>query len=68
MKAMAATLRQAVPHLIDLSPTLTEALTEAEATIQTIGGITGAELILSRGCARELFCQILLYGPTAARW
>jgi hypothetical protein len=43
-------------------------LTEAEATIQTIGGITGAELILSRGCARELFCQILLYGPTAARW
>ena len=40
MMAMAATLRQAVPQLIDLSPTLTEALTEIEATIQTIGGIT----------------------------
>jgi len=50
MKAMAATLRQAVPQLIDLSPTLTEALTEVEATIQTIGGITGAMLARSR-CA-----------------
>lgn len=48
MKAMAATLRQAVPQLIDLSPTLTEALTEVEATIQTIGGITGAMLVRSR--------------------
>jgi hypothetical protein len=48
MKAMAATLRQAVPQLIDLSPTLTEALTEVEATIQTIGGITGAMLARSR--------------------
>jgi hypothetical protein len=51
MIAMAATLRQAVPQLIDLSPTLTEALTEIEATIQTIGGITGAMLVRSRGCA-----------------
>ena len=50
MKAMAATLRQAVPQLIDLSPTLTEALTEVEATIQTIGGLTGAMLVRS-GCA-----------------
>jgi hypothetical protein len=49
MMAMAATLRQSVPHLIDLSPTLTEALTEIEATIQTIGGITGAMLVRSRG-------------------
>jgi hypothetical protein len=49
MKAMAATLRQAVPQLIDLSPTLTEALTEVEATIQTIGGLTGAMLVRS-GC------------------
>ncbi|HYZ71696.1 MAG TPA: hypothetical protein VE641_01370 [Chthoniobacterales bacterium] len=53
MKAMAATLRQAVPLLIHLSPTLTEALTEIEATIQTIGGVTGAGLSLSRGCARR---------------
>jgi hypothetical protein len=51
MMAMAATLRQAVPQLIDLSPTLTEALTEIEATIQTIGGIDGAMLVQSRGCA-----------------
>jgi len=48
MMAMAATLRQAVPQLIDLSPTLTEALTEIEATIQTIGGIAGAILAHSR--------------------
>ena len=48
MLSMAATLRQAVPHLIDLSPTLTEALSEIEATIQTIGGITGAILTKSR--------------------
>jgi len=52
MMAMAATLRQAVPQLIDLSPTLNEALTEIEATIQTIGGITGEILVRSRGCAR----------------
>jgi hypothetical protein len=39
MLCMAAALRQAVPELIDLSPTLTEALGEIEATIQTIGGI-----------------------------
>jgi hypothetical protein len=52
MIAMAATLRQAVPQLIDLSPTLTEALSEIEATIQTIGGITGAMVVRSRGCAR----------------
>jgi hypothetical protein len=51
MKAIAARLRQAVPQLIDLSPTLTEALTEVEATIQTIGGITGAMLVRSR-CAQ----------------
>jgi hypothetical protein len=50
MKAMAATLRQAVPQLIDLSPTLTEALAEVEATIQMVGGITGAVLVRSR-CA-----------------
>ncbi|HEX6567052.1 MAG TPA: hypothetical protein VF020_22365 [Chthoniobacterales bacterium] len=50
MMAMAATLRQAVPQLIDLSPTLNEALTEIEATIQTIGGVTGGMLVRSRGC------------------
>lgn len=50
MKAMAATLRQAVPQLIKLSPTLTEALTEIEATIQTIGGITGAMVVGSHRC------------------
>jgi len=49
MMAMAATLRQVVPQLIDLSPTLTEALSEIEATIQTIGGIAGAMLVRSRG-------------------
>jgi hypothetical protein len=54
MMAMAATLRQAVPQLIDLSPTLTEALTEIEATIQTIGGIAGAMLVRSRACARSI--------------
>jgi hypothetical protein len=36
MKSMAATLRRAVPHLIDLSPTLTEALAEIEETIHAI--------------------------------
>jgi hypothetical protein len=36
MKSMAATLRQAVPHLVNLSPTLTEALIEIEATIKAI--------------------------------
>jgi hypothetical protein len=51
---MAATLKQAVPQLIDLSPTLTEALAEIEATIQTIGGIAGAILVRSRGCARSI--------------
>jgi hypothetical protein len=51
MLAMAATLRQAVWQLIDLSPTLNEALTEIEATVQMIGGITGAMLASSRGCA-----------------
>jgi hypothetical protein len=54
MLAMAATLRQAVPHLIDLSPTLTEALTEIEATIQTIGGITDALLGQAQICARHI--------------
>jgi hypothetical protein len=44
MLAMAATLRQAVPELIDLSPKLAEALAEIEATIQTIGGINVARL------------------------
>jgi hypothetical protein len=52
MMAMAATLKQAVPQLIDLSPTSTEALAEIEATIQTIGGIAGAILVRSCGCAR----------------
>jgi hypothetical protein len=42
MNSMAATLRRAVPRLIDLSPTLTEALTEIEGTIRTIAG-TGAQ-------------------------
>jgi hypothetical protein len=51
MMAMGATLRQAVPQLIDLSPTLNEALTEIEATIQTIGGVTGALLVRSQGCS-----------------
>ena len=50
MMAMAATLRQAVPQLMDLSPTLNEALTEIEATVQMIGGITGGMLVRSRGC------------------
>jgi hypothetical protein len=36
MKSMAATLRQAVPHLVNLSPTLTEALIEIEGTIKAI--------------------------------
>ncbi|MBV8816645.1 MAG: hypothetical protein JO271_19325 [Verrucomicrobia bacterium] len=41
MMAMAANLRRAVPQLIELSPTLTEALTEIEAAIQMIGGVNG---------------------------
>jgi hypothetical protein len=55
MMAMAATLRRAVPQLINLSPTLTEVLGQIEATIQTIGGISGALLQLrnSRDCATE---------------
>jgi hypothetical protein len=36
MKSMATTLRRAVPKLVSLSPTLTEALTEIEGTIQRI--------------------------------
>jgi hypothetical protein len=44
MMAMAATLRRAVPELIDLSPTLSEALIEIEASIQAIGGINVATL------------------------
>jgi hypothetical protein len=36
LKAMAGTLRQAVPKLVNLSPTLAEALTEIERTIQKI--------------------------------
>lgn len=36
LKAMAETLRQAVPKLMDLSPTLAEALVEIESTIQKI--------------------------------
>jgi hypothetical protein len=55
MMAMAATLRQTVPHLIDLSPTLTEALTEIEATIQMIGGITDA--VLCRRAIEPLICK-----------
>ena len=34
LKAMAGTLRQAVPKLVNLSPTLAEALVEIESTIQ----------------------------------
>jgi hypothetical protein len=48
MLAMAATLRKAVPELIDLSPKLAEALAEIEATIQTIGGINVARLTNTR--------------------
>jgi hypothetical protein len=44
MMAMAATLRRAVPELIDLSPSLSEALREIEAAIQAIGGINLATL------------------------
>jgi hypothetical protein len=36
MKSMATTLRRAVPKLVSLSPTLTEALIEIEGTIQRI--------------------------------
>jgi hypothetical protein len=36
LKSMAETLRRAVPKLVTLSPTLAEALTEIEDTIQTI--------------------------------
>jgi hypothetical protein len=36
LKAMAGTLRQAVPKLVNLSPTLAESLTEIERTIQKI--------------------------------
>jgi hypothetical protein len=36
LKAMAKTLRQAVPKLVDLSPTLAESLVEIERTIQKI--------------------------------
>jgi hypothetical protein len=54
MMAMAATLRQAVPQLFDLSPTLTEALTEIEATIQTIGGIAGVKLARSGAGAQQI--------------
>jgi hypothetical protein len=62
MMSMAATLRQAVPELIDLSPTLTEALSEIEATIQTIGGITGA--ILSRSTANRNAKKEVLRRPS----
>jgi len=48
MLAMAATLRKAVPELIDLSPKLAEALAEIEATIQTIGGMNVARLANTR--------------------
>jgi hypothetical protein len=54
MMAMAATLRQTVPQLFDLSPTLTEALTEIEATIQTIGGIAGVKLARSGAGAQQI--------------
>jgi len=36
LKAMAGTLRQAVPKLVNLSPTLAESLTEIERTIQKL--------------------------------
>jgi hypothetical protein len=36
LRFMAGTLRQAVPKLISLSPTLAEALVEIERTIQKI--------------------------------
>jgi hypothetical protein len=40
---MAGTLRQAVPKLISLSPTLAEALIEIERTIQKIQTIHGSK-------------------------
>jgi hypothetical protein len=54
MMAMAATLRQSVPQLVDLSPTLTEALNEIETTIETIGEIAGAMLSRFNDCACSL--------------
>ena len=41
LRSMAGTLRQAVPRLISLSPTLAEALAEIERTIQKIRQIEG---------------------------
>ena len=41
LRFMAGTLRQAVPKLISLSPTLAEALVEIERTIQKIHQIEG---------------------------
>src|SRR5207253_9701583 len=51
MKSMATTLRQAVPHLVKLSPTLTEALIEIEGTIKAIHSILKNDGTLSRGVA-----------------
>jgi hypothetical protein len=39
LRFMAGTLRQAVPKLISLSPTLAEALAEIETTIQQLSQI-----------------------------
>ena len=41
LRSMAGTLREAVPKLIQLSPTLAEALAEIERTIQKISQIQG---------------------------
>jgi hypothetical protein len=43
LRFMAGTLRQGVPKLISLSPTLAEALSEIERTIQEIHQIDGSE-------------------------
>jgi hypothetical protein len=51
LKSMAGTLRQAVPKLVNLSPTLAEALTEIERTIQKIQ-LAQFDLQLNRRPAR----------------
>ena len=53
LKSMAGTLRQAVPRLVKLSPTLAEALFEIESIIEKIRQISFAEA--SEGEAFEIF-------------
>jgi hypothetical protein len=54
MMDMVATLRRLIPQLIDLSPTLTEALSEIETTILTIDRIDGAALLGAPGENRSI--------------